>query len=98
MVGPTRVSPKKSARRGAPTRAKLLVEHHLLEQAEPLAPVLVGQLAQIHPPAKSLAVHSSLKVFALLGVMEKPGSPQPAGRFSCSQWAMTPRNSSASGG
>ena len=50
-----------------------------------MPPYSVGQLAQIHPPANSLAVHSSLKALRSSGVMEKPGVPQPSGRFSVSQ-------------
>ena len=63
-----------------------------------MPPYSVGQLAQIQPPAKSLAVHSSLKALRSSGVMENPGSPQPSGRFSLSQPAISVRNSSASGG
>ena len=42
MVGPTRVSPKKSARMGAIGPGELLVEHDLLDQRQALAPVLLG--------------------------------------------------------
>ena len=63
-----------------------------------MPPYSVGQLAQIHPPENSVAVHCSLKAARSAGVMENPGVPQPSGRFSVSQALMTPRNSSASGG
>ncbi len=63
-----------------------------------MPPYSAGQLAQIHPPANSLAVHSSLKTLRSSGVIENSGLPQPSGRLSLSQPAISVLNSSASGG
>ena len=98
IVGPTRVSPKKSARSGAPARANSSLSTTCWSRLSPLPPYSAGQLAQIQPPAKSLAVHSWLKALRSSGVMENPGSPQPSGRFSLSHRAISTRNSSASCG
>ena len=80
MVGPTRVSPKKSARNGAPARANSSFSTTCWRRLSPLPPYSAGQLAQIQPPAKSLAVHSSLKALRSPGVMEKPGLPPAVGQ------------------
>ena len=68
------------------------------EQLEPLAAVL-GRPAGADPaPCVELVRPLLVEGLALLGVMEKPGSPQPSGRFSLSHPAISARNSSASGG
>ena len=51
MVGPTRVSPKKSARSGASTRANSSLRTTDSMRDSPFPPYSVGQEAQIHPPA-----------------------------------------------
>ena len=63
MVGPTSVSPKKSARSGASARANSSLRTTCSRRERPLPPYSVGQLAQIQPPAKSFVVHSSLNAF-----------------------------------
>jgi hypothetical protein len=45
------VSPKKSARSGAPTRANSSFNTTCGNSVSPLPPYCVGQLAQIHPSA-----------------------------------------------
>ncbi|MCZ7631201.1 MAG: hypothetical protein M5U19_20100 [Microthrixaceae bacterium] len=64
----------------------------------PLPPYSSGQVAQIHPPSWSLVVHCSLNAAFCSGVISKPSSNQPSGRFSSSHARISPRNSSASGG
>ena len=87
MVGPTRVSPKKSARNGASARANSSLSTTDSMRESPLPPYSLGHEAQIHPPAKSLAVHSSLKAaFSSLDI-ENPGVPHPSGRLSTSHLA-----------
>ena len=71
-VGPTRVSPKKSARSGAPARANSSFSTTCWRSVRPLPPYSVGQLAQIHPPAKSLAVHSLVEGGPLVGGHGEP--------------------------
>jgi hypothetical protein len=57
-VGPTSVSPKKSARIGAPALANSSLSTTCWSRVSPLPPYSSGQPAQIQPPAKSFAVHS----------------------------------------
>jgi hypothetical protein len=61
MVGPTRVSPKKSARSGARARANSSASTTPSMVERPLPPYSFGQVAQIQPPAYSFFGHSSLK-------------------------------------
>ena len=81
-----------------PARANSSLSTTCSMRVRPLPPYSAGQLAQIHPPAKSFSVHSSLKAVRASGVMVKSGSPQPSGRFSFSQRAISTRKSSASVG
>ena len=98
MVGPTRVSPKKSARSGASIRANSSLSTTDSIRDSPLPPYSVGQEAQIQPPSNSFLVQSLLNAFFSSRVIEKSGFPQPSGRFSCSQVRISDRNVSASGG
>jgi len=75
MVGPTRVSPKKSARRGAPARATPRSDD-LLEEAQALAAVLGGSWRR-SAASKSLAVQDSWNSLRCSGVISNPGSPHP---------------------
>ena len=89
------VAPQRRAGAG-----ELLVEHDLLEEGEALAAVL-GRASWRRSSRRRRAslVHSSLKALRSSGVMEKSGiSPAARGRLSCSQAAISDRNSSASGG
>ncbi len=58
MVGPTSVSPKKSARSGAPARANSSLSTTASIVERPLPPYSFGQVAQIQPPSNSVWVHS----------------------------------------
>ena len=58
MVGPTRVSPKKSARIGAPALANSSLTTTASMVERPLPPYSFGHEAQIQPPPKSFSVHS----------------------------------------
>ena len=79
MVGPTRVSPKKSAaHRGALALANSSASTTPCMVDRPLPPYSSGQVAQIQPPSKSLAVHSSLN-FALLLGGHREALVEPAG-------------------
>src|ERR1700733_3006519 len=98
VVGPTSVSPKKSARSGASTRANSSLSTTDSMRDRPLPPYSVGQEAQIQPPAYSFLVHSWLNAFFSSLVMAKSGLPHPSGRFSSSQERISARNVSASGG
>ncbi len=64
----------------------------------PLPPYSLGHEAQIQPPRWSLPTHSTLKALRSALVMWKSGSPQPGGRFSSSQFRISARNASDSGG
>ncbi len=98
MVGPTRVSPKKSARRGASARANSSLSTTDSMRDSPLPPYSSGHEAQIHPPSKSFFVHSWLKALFSSLVIEKPGVPHPSGRLSDSQCRISERNGSVSAG
>ena len=98
MVGPTSVSPKKSARIGAPARWNSSASTTDSITDRPLPPYSRGQVAQIHPPAKSLSVQSAWKASFASPSSSKPGSNHPSGRFSSSQARISARNASASGG
>ena len=98
IVGPTSVSPKKSARNGAPARANSSFSTTLCIVVRPLPPYSFGHDAQIHPPSNSFCVHSSWNFRRSSDVISKSSSNQPSGRFSSSQARISPRNSSASGG
>ena len=98
MVGPTRVSPKKSARIGALARANSSASTTPCMASRPLPPYSSGQVAQIQPPPKSFSVHSSLNALLSSADISKPSSNQPSGRFSSSQARISMRKSSASGG
>ena len=98
MVGPTRVSPKKSARSGASARANSSLSTTDWMSERPLPPYSFGHEAQIQPPSKSFFVHSRLKACRSSRVIENPGVPHPSGRLSCSHWRISVRNASASGG
>ena len=60
IVGPTSVSPKKSARSGALTRANSSASTTPCIVDSPLPPYSTGHVAQIQPPANSLRGHDSL--------------------------------------
>jgi hypothetical protein len=92
MVGPTRVSPKKSARSGASARANSSLSTTDSIRESPLPPYSLGHEAQIHPPGEQLLVHSWLKAFFSSLAMENPGVPQPSGRLSTSHWRISARN------
>ena len=66
MVGPTKVSPKKSARKGAPTRANSSFSTTCSMSDSPLPPYSLGHDAQIHPPPRSSFTHEVLKSLALV--------------------------------
>ena len=67
MVGPTRVSPKKSARIGALARANSSASTTPCIVDRPLPPYSSGQVAQIQPPSKSFWVHVLVEGRLLLG-------------------------------
>src|SRR3954462_14616341 len=101
IVGPTRVSPKKSARSGARTRANSSASTTPCIVESPLPPYSCGQVAQIHPPSKSrrgqLALNSARSVADISnGSPRAAGSAQPAGRLSRNQLRISRRNASAS--
>ena len=98
IVGPTSVSPKKSARIGAFTRANSSFSTTLCMIDRPRPPYSVGQEAQIQPPSASFGVHSLSNWERSSGVIENPGVPHPSGRFSSSQARTSSRKASASGG
>ncbi len=98
IVGPTRVSPKKSARIGALALANSSFKTTCCNSVRPLPPYSTGHPAQIQPPAKSFSFQLSLKALSLLGLIEKPGSNQPSGRFSSSHERTSLRNGSVSAG
>jgi hypothetical protein len=98
MVGPTRVSPKKSARSGASARANSSLSTTDSMRLRPLPPYSVGHEAQIQPPSKSSAVHSARNALRSSLDIEKPGVPQPSGRWSVSQVRISARNGSVSAG
>ena len=84
MVGPTSVSPKKSARSGASTRANSSLSTTDSMSERPLPPYSLGHDAQIQPPPYSFVTQSRLKAFFSSLVMVNPGAPQPSGRLSAS--------------
>ena len=98
MVGPTSVSPKKSARSGASARANSSFRTTDSISERPLPPYSFGQEAQIHPPANSFFVHSLLKARFSSRVMAKPGVPQPSGRLSSNQVRISALKASVSTG
>ena len=98
MVGPTSVSPKKSARSGASARANSSLSTTDSIRERPLPPYSFGHEAQIHPPAKSFFVHSRLNAFFSSRVMLNPGLPQPSGRLSVSHVRISARKGSVSTG
>ena len=98
MVGPTRVSPKKSARMGALARENSSESTTPWMRVRPLPPYSSGQVAQIHPPSKSFSVQAALNALRSSAVISKPSSNHPSGRFSSSQERISVRKSSASGG
>ena len=98
MVGPTRVSPKKSARSGASARANSSLSTTDSMRLRPLPPYSLGHEAQIQPPSKSLAVHSSRNALRSSLVIENPGVPHPSGRLSVSHWRISARKGSVSTG
>ncbi len=98
IVGPTRVSPKKSARMGATARANSSFNTTCSISDNPLPPYSVGHEAQIQPPWRSLWTQSALNASRSGPVSSKPGSNQPGGRFSSSQLRTSVRSASASGG
>ena len=67
IVGPTSVSPKKSARSGAFTRANSSASTTPCSVDRPLPPYSTGQVAQIQPPANSFAGQRSLNSLRSLG-------------------------------
>ena len=76
MVGPTRVSPKKSARSGASARANSSLSTTDSIRERPLPPYSLGQEAQIQPPSKSFFDPLLVEGLPLvLGHREAGGSP-----------------------
>ena len=98
MVGPTRVSPKKSARNGASARANSSFSTTDSMRLSPLPPYSLGHEAQIHPPSNSLAVQSARNALRSSLAIENPGVPQPSGRLSVSHWRISARKGSVSAG
>ena len=96
-VGPTRVSPKKSARIGAFAFANSSASTTPSSVVKPLPPYSFGHVAQIHPPANNLLGHSRLNFLRSSCDISKPSSNQPFGKFSVSQAFTSTRNASASG-
>ena len=97
-VGPTSVSPKKSARIGARARANSSVSTTPCNVLRPLPPYSFGHVAQIQPPLKSLSGHSSLNFLRSADDISKPSLNQPFGKFSSSHSRTSSRNASTSGG
>jgi hypothetical protein len=77
---------------------ELLGEHDALHGAEALPPYSSGQVAQIQPPSKSFWVHSSFQACFSSGVILKPSSNHPSGRFSSSQARISVRELFGVGG
>ena len=98
MVGPTSVSPKKSARSGAPARANSSLRTTASMVDRPLPPYSSGQVAQIQPPSNSFRVQSFWNCTLASASISKPGSNHPSGRCSLSHWRISRRKASASGG
>ena len=98
MVGPTRVSPKKSARSGTPARANSSASTTASMVLSPLPPYSWGQVAQIQPPWNSRWFQSSLNWRRCSAVIVAAVSFHAAGRLSASQARISERNASASGG
>ncbi len=103
IVGPTSVSPKKSARIGALARANSSARTTPSMVDRPLPPYSLGQVAQIHPPPYSFFGHSALN--AARSSSDSSGvrpastaSYQPAGRLSSSHPRTSLRNGSVSAG
>ena len=86
------------ARSGAPARANSSLSTTCSSRVRPLPPYSAGQLAQIHPPAKSLAVHSSLKAVRSSRRHGEAGLTPALGQVLLQPSAISTRNSSASGG
>ena len=99
MVGPTSVSPKKSARSGASARANSSLSTTDSIRDRPLPPYSFGHDAQIQPPSKSFFVHSSLNwtrsSAVQLEARLEPAVGQVAPR---ARSRISMRNCSASGG
>ncbi|MFT3853516.1 MAG: hypothetical protein QM733_12370 [Ilumatobacteraceae bacterium] len=96
IVGPTSVSPKKSARSGALRRANSSARTTPCIVDRPLPPYSFGQVAQIQPPSNSFCGHASLNVARSCGVISKSSAPQPSGRLASSQPRISVRKASAS--
>src|SRR3954447_6768423 len=77
IVGPTSVSPKKSARRGALARANSSASTTPCIVDRPLPPYSFGHEAQIQPPSNNFCVHSSWNLRRSSDVISKPSSNQP---------------------
>ena len=97
MVGPTSVSPKKSARIGAFARANSSDSTTPCMVVSPLPPYSVGQVAQIQPPSNSLAGQPALNALRSSGLISNPSSNQPSGRLASSQARISRRKASSSG-
>ena len=97
-VGPTSVSPKKSARIGAFARANSSATTTPSIVVRPLPPYSLGHVAQIQPPPYSRFGHSALNAARSSFVISKPSSNHPAGRLSSSQVRTSLRYCSASAG
>ncbi|CAB5036143.1 unannotated protein [freshwater metagenome] len=97
-VGPTKVSPKKSARNGAFTAANSSDSTTPCIVVSPLPPYSLGQVAQIQPPANNFDGHSSTNFLRASPVNSNPGVPQPAGRLATNHSRISPRKASASAG
>src|SRR3954453_11048579 len=76
IVGPTSVSPKKSARSGAFARANSSDSTPPCIVVRPLPPYSTGQVAQIQPPSKSLDGHVRLNSFRSSADISKSESNQ----------------------
>ena len=98
IVGPTNVSPKKSARIGAPALANSSFKTTCCNNVSPFPPYSTGHPAQIQPPAKSFSFQFSLNTRRSSALIVKSASNQPTGRFSSNHERTSLRNGSVSAG
>ncbi|CAB4799861.1 unannotated protein [freshwater metagenome] len=96
-VGPTRVSPKKSARIGAFAFANSSANTTPCNVDKPLPPYSTGHVAQIQPPSNNFVGHPSLNALRSADDISKPLSNQPFGRLALSHVCTSVLNVSASG-
>ena len=96
-VGPTRVSPKKSARIGAFAFANSSANTTPCNVDKPLPPYSTGHVAQIQPPSNNFVGQASLKALRSADDISKPLSNHPFGRFDFSHVCTSVLKASASG-